>query len=295
MTSDIPRHLIFELTGKCNYHCPFCYCVWHENPALSGRDLPTGEWREIINGAIVRGVNNLLFSGGEAMLRPDIHELTAYARKLVPDAEIGIFTNGSRVTEKDLRRFRRQKINISVSLPGLATYAAMTGTRRKYYHTLALIARAKELKHPVGVSLTATRLNLAEFPQIFCAALISGARYIQAGAVMFAGRAACNPELMISRKQWEEVKTAIRALPDLPVPYTFNDEMICDCNGFLPQHLQEYGLSGQPPCTAGRDFGVIGPDGCFRKCLHTAEPLCHYRKLFADPVPNASATNTNIK
>lgn len=41
-------------------------------------------------------VNDILFSGGEAMLRPDLPELLTYARKILPEAELGLFTNGSR-------------------------------------------------------------------------------------------------------------------------------------------------------------------------------------------------------
>lgn len=27
--------MTLELTAKCNFRCPYCYCVWHEYPALA--------------------------------------------------------------------------------------------------------------------------------------------------------------------------------------------------------------------------------------------------------------------
>ena len=37
-----PRHLTLELTAKCNFRCPYCYCVWHEFPALGRPELDVG-------------------------------------------------------------------------------------------------------------------------------------------------------------------------------------------------------------------------------------------------------------
>ena len=33
-----------ELTAKCNFRCPYCYCVWHEYPALAKPELDTDGW-----------------------------------------------------------------------------------------------------------------------------------------------------------------------------------------------------------------------------------------------------------
>jgi hypothetical protein len=75
---------------------------------------------------------------------------------------------------------------------------------------------------------------------------------------------------MISREEWEEVKRRIRALPDAHVPYTFCDEFICACRADTPKHLLEkWSAPNRKPCPAGKTFGVIGPNGLYRTCLHS--------------------------
>ena len=266
-----PKHLIFELTAKCNYRCPFCYCVWHEFPELAKPERDMAFWLALLDRCFEQQVDNILFTGGEALLRPDLRELLTYARKRLPDAELGLFTNGSRLTEEMLRFCRRKKVRLSTSLQGLSTYGAMTGTRRKYYRTLEWIARASELHWPMSVSLTATRANRHEFADMFCAVVLSGAQNIQLGAMMPEGRGRENLELALTRPEWEKLKAEIRALPDQGVPYGFCDELICECRPQPEDILRKFRDPVHVPCKAGREFGVIGPNGKFRKCLHTVD------------------------
>ena len=147
---------------------------------------------------------------------------------------------------------------------------AMTGTRRSYRRLLALVARASELGWPISVSMTITKANLREAADMFAAAALSGAAAIQVGPMMAGGRALAHPELMLSRAEWDSVKDAIRALPNAGVPFSFSDEFFCECrHDQPPAHLRKkWRDPSHTPCPAGRDFGVIGPTGQFRACLH---------------------------
>ena len=270
MTFDrLPKHLIFELTAKCNYRCPFCYCVWHEFPELADPERDTAFWRSLLDRCTEHGINDIQFTGGEALLRPDLRELLAYARKSQPDALLGVFTNTSLMTEEFLRFCRRKKIRLSTSLQGLSAHGAMTGTRRKCFRTLEWIARASEQHWPMSVSLTATRANRREFADMYCAAALSGASAVQLGAMMPEGRGRANMDLALTRSEWEDLKSEIRALPESGVPYCFCDELICECRPQPKEILRKFRSPTRVSCKAGIDFGVIGPNGKFRKCLHT--------------------------
>ena len=112
--------------------------------------------------------------------------------------------------------------------------------------------------------------NLGEAADMFVAAALSGASTIQVGPVILGGRAAANQELMISCDEWEEVKQRIRALPDAHVPYSFCDEFICSCRADTPKPLLEkWEGKDRKPCPAGKSFGVLGPNGLYRTCLHS--------------------------
>ena len=257
--------MTLELTAKCNFRCPYCYCHGQD----SAKELDTEGWKAVLDLCAADGVTDILFTGGEALLRHDLFDIIDHAKRTLPSAQLALFTNASRLTETLIRRFRRLRVHLATSLQGLASYGAMTGTRRSYGRILAVIARASELRWPVAVSMTITKANLDEAPDMFAAAAVMGAKSIQMGPVMAEGRALEHPELMISRKEWNQVKERIRALPDSHVPYSFCDEFICACRDDLPTALRRKWKGSHPtPCAAGRDFGVIGCDGRYRKCLH---------------------------
>ena len=262
--------MTLELTAKCNFRCPYCYCVWHEYPAIAKPELGTDGWKAVLDKCTADVVDDILFTGGEALLRDDLFEILAYARRVLPKAKLSLFTNASRLDETLIKKFKRRKIHLATSLQGLLTYSAMTGTRRSYKRLLAVVARASELKWPIAVSMTITKANLDEAADMFVAAALSGASTIQVGPVILGGRAAANQELMISRDEWEEVKRRIRALPDAHVPYTFCDEFICSCRADTPKPLlDKWEEKDRKPCPAGKSFGVIGPNGLYRTCLHS--------------------------
>src|SRR5207247_871845 len=70
---------------RCPLHCPYC-----SNPTClppTDAELTTKEWERVMVEASELGVLHALFSGGEPLLRPDLHRLVAVAR------EAGLYTN----------------------------------------------------------------------------------------------------------------------------------------------------------------------------------------------------------
>ena len=274
-----PSQLILEIDSRCNYRCPWCYCVWHERNASVPRNLPLTQWRKIIAAAAADGVKSLLFTGGEATLRRGWMELLAWTRKLLPEGELALFTNGSRLGETELRFCKKHKIRLSVSLPGLRTYGAMTGTRRSYRPLLKLLLRAAELRWPASVSVTVNKVNYDEAPDIFSAVQICGAESIQLNAMMLGGRAKSMTDRALTQEQWHDLKERVARLPG-KVPYCFCGETSCQCEPDAAARRQ-WELDPPSECPAGKSFAVIAPDGMCRKCLHHSAILGHWRRNFS--------------
>ena len=265
-----PHHMTLELTAKCNFRCPYCYCIWHEYPALAKGELGADGWKAVLGKCAADGVDDILFTGGEALLRKDVFDIVGHARHVLPAATLSLFTNASRLTEPLILKFRRSRVRLATSLQGLRSYGEMTGTRRSYRRLLTVLARAAELKWPIAVSMTITRVNMAEAADMFAAAALAGAKTIQVGPIMAGGLARDRPDLMITREDWAEVKERIRALPDGRVAYTFCDEFICECRADMPRGLlAKWRDPNHASCPAGKSFGVVGPNGVFRTCLHS--------------------------
>ncbi len=61
------------------------------------RELTTEEWKSILDKADLAGIPQILFTGGEPTLRPDLPELIAYTEKL--ELVCGLLTDGLRLSE----------------------------------------------------------------------------------------------------------------------------------------------------------------------------------------------------
>ena len=265
---SFPPFMTLEVTMQCNYQCPYCYCFWHEFPKSVGHELDPVEWMDLIDYCISKGVKRILFSGGEALLRCDIRELLDYTVQKDSQIAVSLFTNGSLMDETMLLFCKDRSIEISTSLQGLKTHGIMTGVNTGYRKTLELIALGRQLDWPIAVSIVVTKENQEEIRNIFSAAALCGASMIQLGPMMPEGRGRNHLEWILSKEEWNSVKQEIRSVKDFGIPYVFCDEMICTCRSHSPQITDLFPRLRRSPCEAGKTFGVIGPDGLYRKCLH---------------------------
>jgi MoaA/NifB/PqqE/SkfB family radical SAM enzyme len=71
-----PFYASFKLTSRCHFGCSFCNVRNNRYP-----DLPTGDIKKILGNLSRSSVLMVSFEGGEPLLRPDIGELLAFARR----------------------------------------------------------------------------------------------------------------------------------------------------------------------------------------------------------------------
>ena len=104
MTHDIPPKsarkmpgpvVIWNLIRRCNLSCKHCYATSLDID-FSG-ELSTQEIKNTMDDLKVAQVPVLILSGGEPLMRPDIFELTAYAKSL--GFYLALSTNGTLINE----------------------------------------------------------------------------------------------------------------------------------------------------------------------------------------------------
>ncbi len=88
------RYLRVAVTGRCNLRCPYCHREGHPESVRAAVGLPAERLMACIEVAARVGIRKLKLLGGEPLLRPDLPELVAAARRLAPDLDISLITAG---------------------------------------------------------------------------------------------------------------------------------------------------------------------------------------------------------
>ncbi len=104
----IPR-VLWELNSTCNLACSFCHASPHTEIGL-----PTSKICQMLDILAKLGVKEIIFSGGEPLLRKDIFEILHHARQL--GFQLDLCTNGTLVTTATARELAGLLTEISVSL-----------------------------------------------------------------------------------------------------------------------------------------------------------------------------------
>jgi radical SAM protein with 4Fe4S-binding SPASM domain len=98
---DLPIEVMIEIEPRCNFYCAFCFNKI--SFAKQGRQkikfFSTGYVKKIIKQIKKAGIQNVRFTGGEPLLRPDILEILKYAKDS-GFKEVRLNTNGSLIDKK---------------------------------------------------------------------------------------------------------------------------------------------------------------------------------------------------
>jgi len=298
--SFLPSTAVVELTYRCNHRCIYCSCPWDADGRGFERlgELTTAEWKDALSLLCSKGVCNLAFTGGEALLRSDALEIMEYAASLEAEhvstvdgelqsttgpPKIYLLSNGVPVTEDVLRFCAGHGIRLSLSLPGLSTFEYHTG----FDHS-ALVLEKFALAERMGVGTTAnitvTKRNLPELRKTISAALLAGAGQVLLNRFLPGGRGLSSAQdLRLDASQLQEMlRTADDVLTKAGRKGSMGTEMpVCITGG-----MEFRTLNVSTRCSAAIKFFVVGPSGYVRVCNHSEQRLAHvgeWEKLRDDP------------
>lgn len=164
----IPVSGTFELTPRCNLSCKMCYVhMSASEQSQIGRELTTAEWIKLGKDAVAGGMIYLLITGGEPLLRPDFLEI--YTRLIEMGLMISVNTNGTLLTSEHVdcfRRYKPEKVNITLYGMSDCTYGALCGNARGFENAMRGIHMLKEAGLRVNLNTTFTQHNVGDMDSI---------------------------------------------------------------------------------------------------------------------------------
>jgi MoaA/NifB/PqqE/SkfB family radical SAM enzyme len=164
-----------KLTWQCNLRCRVCR-LWRLGAALDrGKDLlSTERITSILSSLHRRGLKKIHFSGGEALLRPDLEEIVRHAASL--GLQVNLTTNGT-LMDKDKARFlvenRVHTVVFSVDAASRKKHDALRGVEGAWDLTWKGIHRLQERRARKGrgpivaVNTVVLRSNIDSLPDLY--------------------------------------------------------------------------------------------------------------------------------
>ena len=256
------QQLFWESTLRCNVHCLHCGsdCV----ASVETPDMPAEDFLKVIDTEITPHVDPhkvmIIISGGEPLMRKDLVEIgQALHEREYP---WGMVTNGLALTEKKFRELRNAGLrSITISCDGLEQDhiwlrqhpLAFEGACR----AIKLCAAEKGLAWDVVTC--ANQRNYDHLPQIREMLWDLGVRRWRVFGIDPMGRAATNPELLLTDEQFQGLMEFIAAEREAGRWVSYS------CEGYLGTYegkVRDYLYQ----CAAGLSVASILIDGSISAC-----------------------------
>jgi len=259
-----PSTLVAELSYQCPLHCPYCSNPLHIGGEAYRHELETEHWLRAFDEARGLGVLQLALTGGEPMLRRDLVELVAGARKAeLYSSLITAATLFTRPAAEALKEAGLDHVQISVQSPDPAENDRIAGNR-SFEKKMAAARIARELDFPLTINCVLHRQNLDRIEEVLQLTLDLDAQRLELANTQYYGWAVANQDaLMPTREQLERGEAAVQRFRERVGPKV-------DVLWVLPDYFEDL----PKPCTGGwgRTAMVMAPNGDVMPC-HAASTI----------------------
>jgi len=154
--------VVWNLIRRCNLTCKHCYSISADKDFAG--ELSTTEARTVMDDLSEFGVPVLILSGGEPLLRPDIFELSHYAKN--KGFYVGLSTNGTLINADNIEEIAAVGYNyVGISLDGIgSTHDQFRRKKGAFAASIRAITLCNEIGVKVGIRFTMTQDNESELP-----------------------------------------------------------------------------------------------------------------------------------
>ena len=257
----IPIEGTIETTFRCNLNCAHCYVNEPVGDfAIRDRELSLERLKMLVDEAAAAGCLNLLFTGGEVLVRPDFAELYLHAvrRGLL----VTVFTNGTLVTDAIAALFDEYRpAAIEITLYGMSreTYERVTQIPGSYDKCIAGIGRLVARQIPLKLKTMALAWNQHEVAAMHDYAKSLGLPFIFDGLL--------NPRVDCGANRNGELQLTAEELValDLADPARMRDFQEF-CARFVPAPDETVASEHVYQCGAGQTSFTVDPYGTLQMC-----------------------------
>ncbi len=155
----VHNNLRISVTDRCNLRC--FYCMPAENVQFMERSelLSFEEIECFVRAVVPLGIRELRLTGGEPLVRKDLHRLVGLLTAIPEITDIGLTTNGLLLAEQAADLYRAGLRRLNVSLDALDPVRFKQFTRREGYEKVreGLDAARAAGFHPIKINAVSVR------------------------------------------------------------------------------------------------------------------------------------------
>ncbi|MCY3019217.1 MAG: radical SAM protein [Planctomycetota bacterium] len=291
--SFLPTTAVLEMTYRCNHACLFCSCPWFAqgNGFDVREEMTADEWKALIRKLCRLGANNFAFTGGEPLLKDGLTDIVAGAAACTTEfiesengalvsrhgpPKLYLLSNGKAMSQEILDLCKKYEMNLSLSLPGLATFAEHTAGGDPQ-NVLQWFRRAHKLGVTTTVGVTVTRRNLHELYETIAEALLAGADTLLMNRFLPGGRG------IRYAKDLSLDRAGITKMLDIAEDVLRTANRYGSVGTELPKCVVDESryerLKVGTRCSAALSFFVVDPSGYVRACNHSPVRLQHVSEI----------------
>jgi radical SAM protein with 4Fe4S-binding SPASM domain len=177
-----PPRMDLALTYRCNNNCYFCYT----GGPRKIKELTTRDWKKALDKLWDSGIPQVVFTGGEPTLRPDLLELVDHAQEFVT----GLVTNGRKLASlaTALNRVSLDYVQVSLEAPTAEIHDKMVGAVGAWQETCDGISVALNKGLEVITNTTLTKDNAQSFPELIKTGSSLGLKVMACNTLICSGR-----------------------------------------------------------------------------------------------------------
>jgi heme d1 biosynthesis radical SAM protein NirJ len=196
--------VIWNLIRRCNLTCKHCYSI--SGDVDFPGELTTPQVFRVMDDLKAFGVPVLILSGGEPLMRRDIFEISARAKKM--RLYVGLSTNGTLIDAALADRIRDAGYDyVGISIDGIGpTHDRFRRKVGAYAAALTALRLLRDRKVKVGVRFTMTEDNAAELPAMLDLVEREGFPKFYLSHLVYAGRGNKNRQ---DDAGWETTRRAM--------------------------------------------------------------------------------------